>query len=122
MQVWRFGFLHEAEGERLMIIEKKRLNLGPLGMYHCSTCKQERNVFLTILCSYFELFWIPIASWNRKYYCRCKFCNSSVEVSKNEVTSALGKNPLPWIYHFGWTIPVVGIAFLIFFLGIILYW
>jgi len=97
---------------------KKILNLGSVGTVSCPMCEKDRNLILTIIYSYFTLFWILMAGGNRKDYYFCEICGRGVEVDKKEVDSALRHDPLPWLPPYGWTIPVGGIVVLIF-LGLI---
>jgi len=83
----------------------KVLSLLNLGKEKCECCNNECDFILVIAFRYGHIFWIPLFITTRKYYKICSKCEKEYALENAEVDKLI-KSPIPWIYKFGWSIPV----------------
>jgi len=89
----------------------KIYTLLSLGKRKCEHCHNEAEFYLTISFRYFHIFWIPMFITIKNYYVICEICNYGVEMDKRKIEENFENSPIPWIYRFGWIIPVSLILF-----------
>ncbi|MCH8088965.1 MAG: zinc-ribbon domain-containing protein [Chloroflexi bacterium] len=61
----------------------------------CSVCNEQRNYGMTASYKYFDVFWIPLFSWNTRYFLHCNVCLTGVELSTSQIEDLISGNPKP---------------------------
>ena len=81
---------------------------------HCGTCEKARPFKLLVEYSYAHVYFFRWVT-RKKYHLACGICRRGVELTASEVEEKLGRNPIPFMTRFGWTIPVglIGFAMLV---------
>lgn len=64
------------------ILQKEKL-LNFYQLFTCPNCKQLTSIKVIMTYSYFHFFFIPIFSWNKRYFIQCENCGSYSEISKD---------------------------------------
>lgn len=64
-------------------------NLGRAGYYKCPRCNNECLYSVLEISKKFEVFWIPIARWNKRYFLTCTICQYGYELKPEEIKDYL---------------------------------
>ena len=93
------------------------IDLGSIGVNKCMHCNNEAEIHVFLSFRYFHIFWIPMFLTTRSYQTACSICSYGYEVDNSKVDEIYKNSgsgsPIPWIYKFGWIIPVSIIALII---------
>ena len=92
----------------------KIIPLASLGEKKCEHCNNKTEFYLVVSFRYFHIFWIPLFITTRSYHTACSICEYGYEIDNVEIDKIISKeeisSPIPWIYKFGWVIPVGAIC------------
>jgi len=61
------------------------VKLGDAGYYKCPRCHNECPFCVMEISKKFDVFWIPVAKWDKRYYLTCTICSYGYEIQKEEI-------------------------------------
>jgi hypothetical protein len=87
-------------------------NLAPTEHRHCETCEKERPFQLLLHYRYAHVYFFRWVT-ERKYHFVCEICRRGWQLEADDIKPTLDSDPIPFMTRFGWTIPIVILAWLI---------
>ena len=67
----------------------KSKKIGDAGYMNCNNCNNFSWFTIRQLAKEFNLYFISVAKWNRKYYLVCEICNAGYEIDKDKINNIL---------------------------------
>jgi len=58
--------------------------MGEVGLVECPNCHNTGSWQIVETCKRASLYFIPVAKWQRRYYCVCPVCNCGFELPSRE--------------------------------------
>lgn len=96
----------------------KILHVSIMGKEECPCCRNDCDFILTVAFRYGHLFWLPLFLTKRQYYMTCSMCEKSIPIDNKEIDKLI-QSPIPWVYKYGWSIPV-GIVAIFYYVVLII--
>lgn len=87
-------------------IKDKIIYLFELDIQECPYCGNMDNTLLSVRFSYAYVWVLPLFLTARQYFITCSVCKQHIITLNNKIIDKKLKSPIPWIYKFGWVIPV----------------
>lgn len=56
---------------------------GPTIRHNCSNCGNNSSWHLCTVTTFFELFFVPVIPYSKKYFLYCPICSNSIELSED---------------------------------------
>jgi hypothetical protein len=79
----------------------------------CPFCGNEKQFNLVYYYRSYHVYFIPILSGGKTLIDACSNCGRGEKIDFEQAKVKLGRNPIPWLTRYGWTIPFIFVGGLI---------